>query len=829
MGGSASASLPDDPDAILAEEMRRFEFDPLGYVLFVFDWGHGDLAGEDGPDKWQADLLRQIGEAMRTSDTAVRFAVASGHGVGKAMDVDLVVDTPTGKKRWGDIQIGDLVFGRTGAPTRVTGVFPQGKRPVFKVTLDDGSATRVCGEHLWTVNHRKRGWETRSTAELSEEGVRRANGEGRVRNFHLPVTGPAEFPYQWVPVDPYTLGAWLGDGCRNTSRIVGMDVEVFERIASAGYRLTENASDSSGRASVFNVSMLKPMLAILGLDQCGARTKHVPERYRQNLPEVRAEVLRGLLDTDGYVTAWGTVQFTSASERLVHDVMWLARSLGGKARQPRVGRENAFTCTLTMPDGFRLFYIERKQRRVRETTQKRYLERYIDSIEPDGFAEVMCIKIEAEDALYLANDFICTHNTALSAWIIHWFMATRPGCAGDVTANTKDQLEGKTWRELAKWNRRAINGHWFDWTATAFKSVERPDYWFIKAQPWSKERSEAFAGRHEGDVLMLMDEASAIDDIIWEVTEGALTQKGALQIALGNLTRASGRFRECFGRRKHRWHTTSVDSRSAKMTNKAQIQEWIEDYGEDSDFVRVRIKGEAPRAGDMQFMSTDLVSEAMAREPVSWPNQPLVMGVDVARFGSDQSVIAFRRGRDACSIPWKKYRSINTMELAAEVAMLADRERVDAIFVEGGGSVGAGVIDRLRMLHRPVIEVIPSVPVKKSRAGEGLGAPYNKRAEMWLLMREWLATGAIPDDQELEGELISVEYGYAGPHDALLLEKKERMKERGLSSPDCADALALTFAEPVADKSEDTAFLRHSRQKQAQDINYVWADTEQDR
>src|SRR5690606_9320776 len=112
--------------------------------------------------------------------------------------------------------------------------------------------------------------------------------------------------------------------------------------------------------------------------------------------------------------------------------------------------------------------------------------------------------------------------------------------------------------------------------------------------------------------------------------------------------------------------------------------------------------------------------------------------------------------------------------------------------------VGAGPIDRLRMLGRPVIEVIPSNPVKKSRAGEGLGAPYNKRAEMWLLLREWLQTGAIPDDQELEQELIGVEYGYAGPHDALLLEKKTDMKKRGLSSPDCADALALTFAEPVA-------------------------------
>ena len=403
--------------------------------------------------------------------------------------------------------------------------------------------------------------------------------------------------------------------------------------------------------------------------------------------------------------------------------------------------------------------------------------------------------------------------TALCAWIIHWFMATRPGCAGVVTANTRDQLVNKTWRELAKWNQRAINGHWFEWSATAIRGLDRPAQWFIAAQPWSKERSEAFAGLHEGDVLVLFDEASAIDDIIWEVAEGAMTQKGALWFCPGNPTRNTGRFRECFGRYRNRWMTRQIDSRQAKMTNKAQIAQWIEDYGEDSDFVRVRVKGEFPRAGSLQFIPSDLVDAAMGREPVCHVWEPLIMGVDVARFGDDQSVIAFRRGRDACSVPWHKYRGRDLMFLAGEIAALADREKVDAIFVDGVG-IGAGIVDRLRQMGLKVFDVQSGA----SPSGiTHLNRPIkvkNKRVEMWAIMRDWLEVGAIPDDNELEADLTGIEYGYDAD-DRIVLERVEDMKKRGLASPDSATALALTFAEPVAAKMDDTAIRVAEKQRQA--------------
>lgn len=400
--------------------------------------------------------------------------------------------------------------------------------------------------------------------------------------------------------------------------------------------------------------------------------------------------------------------------------------------------------------------------------------------------------------------------TALTAWVIHWFIATRPGCAGVVTANTADQLKNKTWRELSKWNARALNGHWFEWTATSFKAVERPDTWFIAAQPWSKERSEAFAGLHEKDVLVLFDEASAIDNVIWEVAEGAMTERGALWLALGNPTRNTGRFRECWGKFRAYWRTKQIDSRDAKRTNKAEIAQYEEIYGADSDFFRVRVRGMWPRASSMQFIPTDVVEAAMERTPQCFLWEPLIMGVDVARFGDDQTVIAFRRGRDAATIPWVKHRNIDTMTLASEIARLADQEKVDAIFVDGVG-IGAGVVDRLRQLKRPCFDV--------QSGGKPSGLYFeepikvkNKRVEMWGQMKQWLRIGAIPDDTELESDLTAIEYGYDADN-AIQLERVEDMKKRGLSSPDNGTALALTFAEPVAPKSDQTAIIRGEQQR----------------
>lgn len=383
--------------------------------------------------------------------------------------------------------------------------------------------------------------------------------------------------------------------------------------------------------------------------------------------------------------------------------------------------------------------------------------------------------------------------TAFVAWIVHWFISTRPNPQIVVTANTKNQLDTKTWRELAKWNQKALNGHWFEVKATRMELRDSPETWFASAIPWTEHNSESFAGTHEEHVLIVFDEASAIADIIWDVSEGAMTTAGARWIALGNPTKNTGRFRECWGRFKHRWHTKQIDSRTAKMADQKQIKEWIADYGEDSDFVRVRVKGEFPKSSSAQLISSADVEAAALYKAAGYEKLPLILGVDVARFGDDQTVICARRGRKV--YPLSKFRELDTMQVAGQVAAVIAKLKPRLVNIDVG-AMGAGVVDRLREQGYDVRGVnFGGSPTDKVKYA-------NKRAEMWGEMAEWLKEGGeIPDDYELKQDLIGPEYSYTSAQQ-LLLEKKETMKKRGLNSPDCADALALTFAAPVSATAE---------------------------
>jgi hypothetical protein len=359
--------------------------------------------------------------------------------------------------------------------------------------------------------------------------------------------------------------------------------------------------------------------------------------------------------------------------------------------------------------------------------------------------------------------------SCLIAWVILWFMSTRPNPGIVVTANTETQLTTKTWRELAKWHKLAVNENWFVWTATKFYMSDRPKTWFASAIPWTEHRSEAFAGLHEEHVLVIYDEASTIANIIWEVTEGAMTTPGAMWIAFGNPTQNTGRFRECFGRLKHRWITRQIDSRTAKKASAQQIQQWKEDYGEDSDFFRVRVRGVFPRSGSNQFIGSDVVERCKTYKATGYQNFPVVIGLDVARFGDDQTVFLARQGRKILAI--KKYRGIDTMQTASRMVEFSQQYAKPTIFVDGVG-VGGGVVDRLRQLSMSVIEV---------NAGETAtdDTRYrNRRAEMWDIMREWLKSGAeIGSDLDLEQELTGIEYGFS-PTGQIIMEKKSDMKKR---------------------------------------------------
>ena len=386
--------------------------------------------------------------------------------------------------------------------------------------------------------------------------------------------------------------------------------------------------------------------------------------------------------------------------------------------------------------------------------------------------------------------------SAMVAWLILWIMATRPFCKGVVSANSYVQLRTKTWSELAKWCSLSIVKDWFVINSSSgsmsIHHREHKETWRADAQSSDEHNSEAFAGLHAATStpFYIIDEASGVHEKVYEVSEGGMTDGSPMHFSFGNPTRGSGRFYEnMLGKHRHRYNRRFIDSRDVGITNKKVFEEWIEAYGIDSDFVKTRILGQFPSLSDMQFISTDSVRACIMHEVVVQDHDPLVMGVDVARFGSDQSVIWLRQGRDAESQGIHTYRGVDTMTLAAEISKYAGQKRPDTIFIDGGG-VGGGVIDRCRQIGLDVVEV--------NFGGKATQAGYaNMRAQMWGNLREAIGDGLrLPDDEDIVRDLTGLEYNYNLKND-IMLEKKSDARKRGLSSPDLGDALALTYAYPV--------------------------------
>lgn len=391
--------------------------------------------------------------------------------------------------------------------------------------------------------------------------------------------------------------------------------------------------------------------------------------------------------------------------------------------------------------------------------------------------------------------------SALISWLIHFAISTHENTRGVVTANTEGQLRTKTWPELSKWHNMFIAKDLFTYTATAIFSSDK-DYektWRIDAIPWSKNSPESFAGLHnQGNrILVLFDEASAIDDVIWEVTEGALTDANTeiIWCAFGNPTRNSGRFRECFRKYRKFWNTYQIDSRTVKISNKAKIEEWLEAYGEDSDFFKVRVRGVFPSASDLQFISTEIADKAQKQvyKPGQFEYLPVIIGVDPAWTGSDSLEIVMRQGyymKSLASIP----KNDDDWRMAQLIAQFEDEYKADAVFIDMG--YGTGIYSIGKQLGRKwrLIEF----------GGKSNDPVYlNMRAYMWGQMKEWLREGGSipPNDQALYDDIVGPE-AIIDKNGRIQLESKKDMKDRGLPSPNKGDALALTFAARVVKKSE---------------------------
>lgn len=397
--------------------------------------------------------------------------------------------------------------------------------------------------------------------------------------------------------------------------------------------------------------------------------------------------------------------------------------------------------------------------------------------------------------------------SALVSWLILWMLSTRIGSSVIVSANSENQLRTVTWGELTKWATMAINSHWWEPSATKLvpaqwltELVERDlkkgtRYWSAEGKLWSEENPDSYAGVHNHDGMMVIfDEASGIPDGIWSVAAGFFTEKilDRYWFAFSNPRRNTGYFFETFHGKRDFWRGQIIDARTVEGTDKAVYDQIIAEYGEDSIQARVEVYGEFPATGEDQFISPMVVEDAMKRPAYKDQTAPIVIGVDPARGGMDSTVILVRQGRDIVAI--KRLKGEDTMSVVGHVIDAIEQYKPALTVIDEGG-LGYGILDRLTE-QRYKVRGVNFAWKAKNPIMWG-----NKRAEIWGAMRDWLRTASIPNDRSLRNDLVGP---MKKPNSAgtIFLEGKKEMKARGLASPDAADALAVTFAFPVASRGE---------------------------
>lgn len=389
--------------------------------------------------------------------------------------------------------------------------------------------------------------------------------------------------------------------------------------------------------------------------------------------------------------------------------------------------------------------------------------------------------------------------SAFTAWMILWAFCTYPDTRGVVTANTEGQLRTKTWAELNKWYGMFLLKDFFQLDGMCLHSIDpgKEKVWRVDAIPWSANNPEAMAGLHNrgSREFIIFDEASSIDSIIWETMEGAMSDADTEKywFCFGNPTRRDGAFFDCFHKKREFWKHKQVNSETVPSVTKAQIDQWREQYGADSDWYKIHVLGKFPSSNENQFISTQLIDLAMSRQykPNAFKYAPRIIGVDMSWTGEDKVRIRYRQGYTTKLLASIAYNDDDS-KVAQQIAMFEDEYKADAVFIDQG--YGTGVYSIGKMWGREWQLVAFS-------AASGRPECLNKRAEMWQCCKEWLKDGGAIEEQELADDLCAPE---VVPNDKGLIqiEKKEVIKKRIGHSTDDADSLVITFAYPVQRKVE---------------------------
>ena len=810
-----------------AAEARRYLYDPVGWIKRFLLY-----RDDQGLAPYQEDILRALAERKRA-------AARGPHGLGKAKCINTPMYTTAGWKTVGTLVPGDQVFDENGRPCNVVAKSEIFLGPTYEVEFADGSMIVTHGQHEWNaldVYTRPKGvkdwrdhWGStrRVTTERIHDTLRSPGGQLRWR---IPTARPLEFPEAELPIDPYLLGVWLGDGHVGSGLITLNRDDSPEMVARIpGGHFVPSGENPGSRA--YRIPGFMAQLRDLGV----LDGKRIPRTYLTASVEQRRELIRGLWDTDGYRQDAQSDEITFTNEPLADDVAELVRGLGLVVRRSEgvaaytIDGERTVTGTryrLAARFDFNPYHLSRYSWTSADRQASRHTQRTIVDVRRIEDRPTQCIEVDSPSHLYLAGEsLIPTHNSMLAACVVIWFVCTREAAGIDwkvlTTASAWRHLTKYLWPEIHKWVRGI---HWEELGREPFSDRNELLDLTLKlkfgaASAVASSRPEFIEGAHADSLLYVIDEAKIVPDESWDAIEGAFSGgradglPEAFALAISTPGPPRGRFYEI-----HRkapglgdWSTRHVKLEEAIAAGRIS-REWAQQralqWGEDSALYANRVLGEFHEGDEDTLIPLSWIEAAIERWR-AWDDAGRpeltgkhVVGVDVARSGGDSTILAHRIGH--CVVWLEAHNREDTMLTTGRVIPLIRREEDDdtedpkRVAVVDSIGVGGGVVDRLRELKLPVLAYTGSAKTTFRDRTQEYGFA-NTRSAAYYNLRQLLepAYGAelmLPPDDLMISDLNTPRWTIVtGVPPKIKVQTKEEVTELLGRSCDRGDAVAMAL------------------------------------
>lgn len=770
----------------------------------------------------QAEILRSVVTNRRT-------AVKSCHGVGKALALDTPLPTPTGWTTMGAVRLGDELLDEQGQPVTVAAVSEVQHRPTYVVRFDDGTTLTASDNHEWQVvdiRHRPRGiadwrdhWAATVTKTTAELAVTLTSG-GQLR-WRVPTTRPIAGSDIPMPIGPYALGLWLGDGTSSQAAFICHNddaPELLTHLAADG--VTARLRPSSVRANCTSYGLLGILPALRHLDVLNA--KHVPPQVLRASVDTRLSVLQGLMDTDGFVSSGQSVGIDLCDERLADGVAELVVSLGWKAfRSTKAATLDGRTVGTVYRLQFRpdrpVFRLARKTARLGQAVgqRSRHTQRTIVAIDPVPPVATRCVRVDSPTHLFLAGRaMVPTHNSHIASRIAAWWLDVHePGEAFVVTsAPTYAQVRAILWRYIRQVHKR----HGLPGKVNQTEWHIDDEIVAFGRKPADHDEA-AFQGIHARRVLVILDEACGIPEQLWIAADALTTNDGCRILAIGNPDNPASHFREVC-QANSGWHTIQIsafdspnltgenvpDDLAELLISRSWAEEKAAEWGTDNPIYISKVLGDFPSQSPNAVVRVEDVYRCRLSLDIPYTPQqllPVELGVDVGG-GGDLTVIRERRGIQA-GREWVS-RSDRPETLAPLVIHAINETGATTVKVDSIG-IGWGLVGELRNARARGEHKANIVGVNVAEKAAAPERFVNKRAEIWWTVGRQLSSdrgwdlAAMDNGDQTVAELCEPLWEL-DPAGRIKIESKDDIRERtGGRSPDHADALLLAHYRPSGD------------------------------